>query len=270
MLSNLKNLLGYKELLYNFAKKELKIKYKNSALGFFWSLLNPILMMLVFSLVFVVLFQNGIPFFSIFLLAGLLPWNFFNATVTGGAGSVLANAGLVKKVYFPRELLPLSVALANLVNFFLELLVFLVFIMVAGIFSPHFFAVFKFLPYLIILLPILFLFSIGLGFLVAALNVYFRDIQHIIGILLMVWFYLSPIIYTIIGPFKVRQLPPKVHLLYMLNPLATIILSFKNALYFMAAPQLNWVLYSLVAAVASFLIGYAVFLRLAPDFAEEL
>lgn len=266
MLAHLKDLTEYKELLFNLAKKELKIKYKNSVLGFFWSLLNPILTMLVFSLVFVVIFKfKGIEYYSIFLLAGLLPWNFFNASVMGGAGSIIANSSLVKKVYFPRELIPLSVALANLVNLFLELLVFLVFITVVGFLSPQYFAVFKFLPYLLVLLPILFLFSVGLAFLVAALNVYLRDIQHIITILLMVWFYSSPIIYKIEG-----MVPPKLIPFYKLNPMTDIILSFKNVLYWRLAPQLNWVALSLFYAIVAFLIGYAVFLRLEPDFAEEL
>lgn len=275
MFEQLKSLLGYKELLFNFAKKELKLKYKNSVLGFFWSLLNPILMMLVFSLIFVVFFKTGVPNFYIFFLAGLLPWNFFNATVMGGTASIISNASLVKKVYFPRELLPLSVALANLINFFLELLVFLLFIIATGIFAPGFFAVFKYLPYLLIMLPILFLFAVGFSFLVAALNVYFRDIQHIVGILMMILFYVSPIIYNIypikgVNGVVPGYVPPEYLSIYLSNPLAAIILSFKNALYFMQPPQLNWVLYSAAAAALSFLIGYTVFFRLSPFFAEEL
>lgn len=265
MVSHIRDIFVYKELLLNFAVKELKVKYKNSVLGFFWSLLNPILTMLVFTVVFSVFFPlTGVDNFPIFLLAGLLPWNFFNATVMGGAGSIIANAGLVKKIYFPRELLPASIALANMINFFLELLVFLLFLTVTGIFAPHYFAVFRYLPYLIILLPILFFFSIGIGLLVAALNVYFRDIQHIIGIVLMILFYASPIIYPL------SQVPPKYVFIYKLNPLVSMVLSFKNSLYEMKAPQFNWIAYSLAAAFLAFIAGYLIFLRLAPDFAEEL
>ena len=264
MLIHLKSLIEYKELLINFAVKELKIKYKNSILGFFWSLLNPILSMLVFTVVFSIFFKSNIPNFPIFILAGLLPWNFFNATVVGSAVSIISNAGLIKKVYFPRELLPVSIALANMFNFFLELLVFLLFLVITGIFAPQYFAVFKYMPYLLILLPILFLFSVGFGLLIAALNVYFRDIQHIIGILLMVLFYASPIIYPM------EYVPAKYAPAYMLNPLVSIVLSFKNALYWMKAPQLNWIAYSSVAAILTFAFGYIIFLRLAPDFAEEL
>src|SRR3990172_6650142 len=168
MIEQFKSLLKYKELLLNFAKKELKVKYKNSALGFFWSLLNPLLMMLVFTFIFAVVFKGfakNVDNVPIFLLAGLLPWNFFNATVIGSTTSIVGNGALIKKVYFPRELLPISIALANLVNFALELLVFLMFLLASSFFISRFLAFYKFLPFLLVLLPILFLFTLGVSLL---------------------------------------------------------------------------------------------------------
>ena len=265
MIAHKKDVFVYKELLLNLAVKELKVKYKNSVLGFFWSLINPILTMLIFTLVFSVFLKFAdIEYFPLFLLAGLLPWNFFNATVMGGTESIIANSSLVKKVYFPRELLPLSISIANLVNFFLELVVFLMFIGVIGIFSPQFLRVFKFLPILILLLPILFLFSVGFSFFISSINVYYRDVQHIMGIFMMMLFYMSPIIYPI------ELIPAKYLGLYYLNPMTSIILSFKNTLYWMQLPQLIWIAYSLLIAIVFFIVGYWMFLRLEPDFAEEL
>jgi len=270
MIEQFKNLFKYKELLLNFAKKELKIKYKNSVLGFFWSLLNPILMMLVFTFVFTYAFKPqglakmGIDSYPLFILAGLLPWNFFNASVIGSTISIVGNASLIKKVYFPRELLPISIALANLVNFALELLVFLAFIVVIGLFKPRFLAIYKFLPFLLLLLPILFILTVGVSLLVAALNVYLRDIQHLVGILLLMLFYSTPIIYpmpTNLGKYTA---------LYSLNPMVSIVMSFKNALFWLAVPSLHFIAYSSVFAIVMFLFGYLIFIRLEPDFAEEV
>ncbi len=267
MISQLKSLLNYKELLLNFAKKELKVKYKNSVLGFFWSLLNPILMMLVFTFIFTFIFPRypDIDVVPIFFLAGLLPWNFFNSSVVGATTSIVGNSALIKKVYFPRELLPVSVTMANLVNFTLELLVFVGFFLVFAMFNSRFLDFYKYFPYLLLLVPILFFFTLGLSLLVAALNVYFRDIQHVVGILLMVLFYSTPIIYPI------SFVPGgKIGFLYRLNPMTTIVSSFKNALFYLTSPSLNFVLYSAGSAIVMFLFGYYIFLRLEPEFAEEV
>lgn len=260
------SIFRYRELLLNFAKKELKVKYKNSVLGFFWSLLNPVLMMLIFSFVLGFIFKDPkIDNFPIFVLAGLLPWNFFNSSIQGATGSIVANAGLIKKVYFPRELLPLSITLANLVNFFLELAVFFLFILVSALFfTPRLLVFYKFLPYLIILLPALFLFSVGVGLITAAINVYLRDVQHIIGIILMVLFYATPIIYRL-------ELVPAAFLpFYKLNPLAVFILSFKYIFYWMQPPTYKMLTFALISSLITFAFGYLFFLKLEGDFAEEV
>ena len=266
MISQLKSLFNYKELLLNFAKKELKVKYKNSVLGFLWSLLNPVLMMLVFTVIFTRIFRfPNIDSPSIFFLAGLLPWNFFNSSVVGGTTSIVGNSSLIKKVYFPRELLPISITLANLVNFALELIVFVGFILAFAMFNPRLLDFYKYFPYLLLLVPILFVFTLGLSLLVAALNVYFRDIQHMVGILLMVLFYSTPIIYPM------SMVPGgKIGFIYSLNPMTTIVSSFKNVLFWLTNPSLNFMLYSAGSAIVMFLFGYFIFLRLEPEFAEEV
>src|SRR4030066_602448 len=132
MISHFKKLYAYRELLFTLIKKELKVKYRGSVLGFFWSLLNPILIMLVYSFVFSIVIKQGIPEFAIFLICALLPFNFFSNSVNYGAGSIINNANLVKKIYFPKEIIPLSIVFANLVNFFLELIVLFIILAIFG------------------------------------------------------------------------------------------------------------------------------------------
>ncbi len=273
MIAAFNTLLSYKELLLNFTRKELKVKYKNSVLGFFWSLLNPILMMLVFTVIFTIVLPikniGGIENFPLFFLAGFLPWNFFSATVTGSTTSIVGNGALVKKVFFPRELLPVSIGFANLVNFALELGVFFLFVLITGLVSdPKYLEFYKFLPYLLIIIPILFTFTIGVSLLVASLNVYMRDVQHLIGILLMVTFYATPIIYPI--AIMEGRAPPIYIQAYKANPVTAIIESFHHVLHGVSHPSFNLLVYSAVVAVAVFLVGYTVFLRLEPAFAEEV
>ncbi len=269
MIAALNVLFSYKELLLNFTRKELKVKYKNSALGFFWSLLNPILMMLVFTFIFTVILPiknlGGIDNFALFFLAGFLPWNFFSATVTGATVSIVGSGPLIKKVFFPRELLPISIGLANLVNLALELAVFFVFVMVTGLISdPKYLQFYKYVPYLLLLIPILFVFTIGVSLLVASLNVYLRDIQHLIGIFLMVTFYATPIIYPM-------SLVPEGYIkAYKANPVTAMIESFHTVLWRLSHPSISLMLYSAAAAVVIFILGYRVFLRLEPAFAEEV
>ena len=121
MIKNFRILFSYRELLFNLTKKELKVKYRGSALGFLWSLLNPILTMLVYSFVFSIVLRAGIQEFAIFLICVLLPFNFLSNSVNYGTGSIVGNSNLVNKIYFPREIIPLSIVLANLFNFLLEL-----------------------------------------------------------------------------------------------------------------------------------------------------
>lgn len=269
MISSLANLIQYKELLINLTRKELKVKYKNSILGFFWSLLNPILMMLVFTFIFTIVLPiknvGGIKNFPLFFLAGFLPWNFFSATVTSSTISIVGNGPLIKKVFFPRELLPVSIGLANLINFALELSVFFLFVLATGLLSDSkYLGFYKYLPYLIILIPILFVFTIGVSLLISALNVYLRDIQHIIGILLMVTFYATPIIYPI------TLVPGAYSKAYKANPVTAIIESFHQVLHGVSHPSFILLLYSATAAIAAFMFGYFIFLRLEPAFAEEV
>ena len=185
----LRELLRYRSLIVNLVVRELKARYKNSALGFLWSLLNPLGMMLVFWVVFDQVFQSDIEHYPIFLLTGLLPWNFFQASVLGGTSSIVGNGHLLKKVYFPREVLPIAAVLSQLVNFLLAFVV----LFAALIFFPEGISSWLWLLPLIIVIQTVF--SIGIVFILSTVNVFYRDTMMIIDVVMLAWFFLTPIFY---------------------------------------------------------------------------
>jgi ABC-2 type transport system permease protein len=214
----------YRELLVAFTRTELKVKYKNSILGFAWSMLNPALYLVVFYVVFQLILGSGIPNFPIFLLSGLLVWNLFSAGVGSATGSVVANAGLVRKVALPREILPLASVGAALVHFFLQAIVLFG---ALAVFQYNYVAV-AYLPLLPVALLALLIFSCALGVLLAAVNVQLRDTAHFVELALLAWFWMTPIVY----PYELvaTKLGSKAWL-YLLNPVADVVLTFQRAIY---------------------------------------
>ena len=266
MISSLKELFSYRELLVSLAKKDLKVRYKNSALGFLWSLLNPLLMMLILSFVFSLIVKFGIKDFPVFLLIGLLPWNYFNMALGSATGAVIANSGLVKKVYFPREILPMSAVLAELVNYLIALCLLLIFLGFRGYLHP------QFLPLLIIVIFLQTIITIGLAMFFAGINVYFRDIQYVLNVILMFMFYATPILYTIqmVENASYIRAHQWLLLLYKANPVTDLVVIYRGLLYEGVLPSWTYFAYIVGFAVVSFIGGYAVFRRLAPAFAEEM
>jgi ABC-2 type transport system permease protein len=272
-----------REVLLNLVRKELKVKYAASVFGAVWSLLNPLVFLAVFTFV-VNVTGMSFPNFPIYLLSGLLAWNLFSVSLTGGARTVIDNANLVKKVSFPREVLPLSAVGVALVDFVLQSAVFLLYIVVSG-YGFH-------LPELVIY-PLAFatllVFTLALTFWLAALNVRYRDIQHLLNVALLVWFWMTPIVYS---AFQVEEklagrkiLGVSLWGLYQANPLASIAMGFQRALYGVIRPvgseqpvlpevSLAWLAgvlaIVLAASVAFLLYTWRRFFDLAGDFAEEL
>lgn len=266
MLSSLKELFEYKDLLLTLALKELKVRYKNSILGFLWSMLNPILMMLIFTFVFSLIAKFGIKDFPLFLLIGLLPWNFFNLALAGATGSVVANGGLVKKVYFPREILPISVVVAELLNFLIAMGMLLVFLAIRG------YPFLTYLPLVLLVVVIQTLMTIGLSLLLAGMNVYFRDIQYILGIVLLFMFYATPIIYpmSLVENSTLAKTHAWLLPLYKLNPVTPLVIMYKSLLYEHVLPNWQYFAYALGWAAVLLVAGSLVFRKLAPKFAEEM
>lgn len=217
------NVWRYRELLGNLVRKELKVKYKNSALGFLWSLLNPILYLVVFWLVFEKVLGSGVPNFPIFLLAGLLPWNLFATSLGSATGSIVGNAGLVNKIYFPREILPLAGIGAALVHFLLQAVV-----LVGALAVFRYAPAWEYLPVVVLALVVLLVLGAALGVALAAVNVYLRDTQHLLELVLLAWFWITPIVY------QYRLLSDKLQeksALLLLNPMNAIVLAFQRGIY---------------------------------------
>jgi ABC-2 type transport system permease protein len=213
----------YRELLFGMVRKELKVKYKNSILGFFWTLLNPALYLVVFWLVFTKFLGSGLPQFPLFFLSGLLIWNLFSISVSTATGSVVGAAGIVKKVYFPREILPLSAVGAGLVNFCLQGIVLLV-ALVAFRHQIDWQLAWLLIPALLTVT----VFASALGILLSAINVYLRDTQHLLELALLVWFWMTPVVYPYM---MVAKRTAWYVSLYNLNPVLPIVLTFQRVLY---------------------------------------
>lgn len=222
MIERLKDLWLHRELLWNMTVKELKVKYKRSVLGFVWSFMNPIIMLVVFSLVFSLLVKSNMQWFAVFLMSGLLPWLFFVNSLNQSVGSIVNNPGLVKKVYFPREILPLAAVGANIFHFIMQMLVFFVFLLII---QWHF-SIYLLLFPLVLALEVVF--ALGMALFVSAANVYLRDVQHFVEVATMAWFWLTPIVYPIgLVSDKLGSLFP----LYLLNPVTNIVLLWQYIIY---------------------------------------
>jgi ABC-2 type transport system permease protein len=269
------------ELLANLVRKDLKVKYKNSTLGFVWSLANPLLYLAVFTLVFQYFLKSGVPKFAVYLMSGLLVWNLFNTATMSATGSVVGSANLVKKVRFPRVVLPLaSVGFAG-VHFVLQMLVLFVFLI------PFYPAAFG--PQLWLLLPavaVAVLFTVGMSLLVSGLNVRYRDIEHLLEIAMLAWFWMTPIVYSVAVVRK--HLEAKgLFWLYMANPMTSVVTAMQRAIYrdpvrlvngvptqVLAAGgyafYLKWLGIAALTSLALIAVGLWSFQRLQADFAEEL
>lgn len=268
MIRRVAELYRYRELIQSLVIRDLKVRYKNSVLGVLWSLLNPLLMTLVFTIVFTLMIPSDIENYPVFFLCGFLPWSFLSASLTGATGSIVDNASLVKKVYFPREILPLSEVLSNLVNFLLALVVLFAVIFVSQVgLTP---AVLM-LP-LIVLAQVMFI--MGIALLLSTANVFFRDTQHILEIVLLAWFFLTPIFYPI------KTLPESAQMLGLtvdvqlwvrrLNPMASLVASYRDVLYWGEPTGWDFYLRTFVTCLAVMVVGYLVFCRFSSVFGEEV
>ena len=226
VLQSLAGIWRYRELLLNLVRKDLKVRYKNSSLGVIWSMLNPMMYLVVFYVVFQLVLKAGIPYFPVFLLSGLLAWNLFSASLAGSTGSITGNASLVNKVWFPREILPLATIGANFVHFLIQGGV-LVAALIVFRFDVDWGYVWLVVPALLALL----LLTAALSIFLAAANVYARDTQHLLELALLAWIWMTPIIYP--WDLQARQLAESgaSPMLTLLNPMTSIVLAFQRSLY---------------------------------------
>jgi ABC-type polysaccharide/polyol phosphate export permease len=274
-MTPLAELSASRELMLNLTLRELRGKYKRSVLGWSWSLLNPLATMLMFTVVFRVFLRvpvprgrpSGMHEFAFFLLCGLLPWNFVANSLSGAMSALLGNANLIKKVYFPREVLVAANVASWAVSLLIELAVLAVALLVAGN------MVLPWLPALVLLVVLQAVFVVGAGLALSVLNVYFRDVQHLIGIVLQLWFYATPIVYPLsLVPRTAEVLGHEVPIrfLYGLNPMVPFVEAYRDRLYHLRLPSLGELLSLATIAVVALGVGLVVFARLEPKLAEEL
>ena len=253
-----KNLYQYRELLKTNVKKEIRGKYKGSFLGVLWSFLNPLLMVLVYAIVFPYIMRVKQENYLIYLITGIIPWNFFTTVVTSGCNCVWINGAIIKKVYFPREILPISIVTAGFVNFMISCIVILLFLIFGGI---H-------LTFNILWLPIIAitegLFSLGLLFILSAINVYVRDIEYLVAFFINLLFYGTPILYN------ATMFPEQYRWVLYLNPMTQLIDCYRNIFYYGTSPNLISLLLVFLMAVLMVIIGYLIFKKLEKGFAEEV
>lgn len=257
-MSIFKNLYQYRELLKTNVQKEIRGKYKGSFLGVLWSFLNPLLMVLVYAIVFPYIMRIQVPNYLIFLIVAIIPWNFFTTCITTGCNCVWLNGGIIKKVYFPREILPVSVILAGLINFLISCIIILIFLLFGGIgFSLQ-------LLWLPLIAIIQSLFSLGLLFILSAINVYVRDVEYVVSFVLNLLFYATPILYT------AEMFPAKIRWVLNINPLTHLVNAYRSIFYYQTIPSLSSLCYLTILSIGVVLIGYMVFRKLEKGFAEEL
>ncbi|HEX6488847.1 MAG TPA: ABC transporter permease [Candidatus Dormibacteraeota bacterium] len=256
----MRDLLQHRDLLLLLVRKDLRVKYKGTALGFLWSLLNPLLMMLVYAVVYSLLFRFQVPRYPIFLLAGLLPWNAFLASVSGSAMAIVLNGQLIRRVRFPLELLPLTTVLAALVNLVFSLAILFIF---AGIYRQPLGLPLLALPLLLVLQGLL---ALGIALMVSAITVYFRDLEYLIGVGLTALFFATPIIY----PLSALGKHHNIQFWLRLNPLTWLAQSYQSIWHENRWPDGGQLLELAVLGIVWTALGWLLFRRLRRRFAEEV
>lgn len=258
-MKHLKELYDYREMIFSLVRKDLRGRYKGSVLGFLWTFINPLLQLLVFTLVFSVIMKAGYEQYYLFLFVALVPWMFFSSSVQDGSTSILKDKEMIKKIYFPREVMPIATVTSGFVNMLLTFIV----VFIVLIFSGR-----GINPFALLCLPVVmiveYILCIGIALIVSALTVYFRDLQYILGIFIMALQYLTPVMY---GPDMV---PDWVLPIFNLNPMTPVITIYRDILYWKRVPDMTVLLYALGLGIIFIVIGYFMFQKLQKGFAENL
>ncbi len=258
-MNTIKEVWHYREMIAGLVRRDLRGRYKASFLGFLWTFINPLLQLLVYTLVFSVILRSNIEQYYIHLFVALVPWIFFASSMTGGAQCILNMKDMVKKIYFPREVLPLSSSLAAFVNMLFSFIVIFIVLIVSGRgINP---VACLYLPLIMIIELIL---QLGMTLITAGLTVYFRDLQHILGILAQAWMYLTPVVYNI------KIVPKGMLPLFYLNPMTPVIQAYRDILYSKVVPDTTTLVRSVTLGVFILVVGELIFRRVQKGFAEEL
>lgn len=253
-----KDLVNYSEFLKSNVKKDIRGKYKGSFLGVLWSFINPLLSVLVYAIVFPYIMRIKVENYLIYLITGIIPWTFFTSAINTGIISILSNADIIKKVYFPRIILPISSVTSALVNFFISCIIILVFCIFGGV------GISASLLWLPLVALIQYVMLLGFTFILSAIEMYMRDIEHIVNFVLAMAFYATPILYT------PDIFPDNLSWILKINPMAYLVNAYRDIFLYHQNPSLYGLIIVGVFSAVIFIIGYIVFERLQKGFAEEV
>ena len=255
----LQELYDYREMIFSLIKRDLRGRYKGSVLGFLWTFLNPLFQLVVYTFVFSVIMRAGYDKYYLFLFVALIPWIFFNTSVAGGASCIWSQKDMVNKIYFPREVLPVAYVTCQLVNMLLSFIVVFAVIIVTG-HGVNWVA----MLYLPIIVLVEYLMALGLTMLTSAVTVFLRDIEYILGIIMMAWQFLSPVMYGS------DMVPEEVQPVFALNPMTSVLNAYRDIFYYKQAPQLSTLLEATIFGVVMLIIGVLVFEKMKKHFSEEM
>lgn len=259
MIADIKSIWQFRDMIFELTHRELRGKYKGSVLGFLWTYINPLMQILVYAFVFSQIFRSGIAKFHLYLIVSMFPFNFFTGGVIQGLGSIRYQGDLIKKVYFPRQILPIVSLTVNFANLIISFGIIYSILLISG-WGIN-------LLIQIWLLPTMFIeyfFALGLALLLSAVEVYFRDIEHIVSVLMMVWMYVTPMFYSI------TIVPEKFKSFFYINPMFYIISMYQQILYYKTPPKISFMSAGILFAVGIMVIGSVTFGVLEKRFAEEL
>lgn len=258
MFKVFKNLYNYRELLKTNVKKEIRGKYKNSFLGVLWSFLNPLLQIAVYAIVFPLILRNTQENYVVFLCCGLIPWAFFSTSISRSAFTLVENGNILKKVYFPREILPISVVTSETVNFLISTIIIIGFVIFGGL------GITKNILFYPIVLIVQYLLILAISFVVSSISVYVRDLQHLIGVALQLLFYAAPIVYS------PETIPAEFKWILDINPMTYVINGYRDIFYNQVAPDVSALMILMGISLVLCAIGYMIFNKLQKGFAEQL
>ncbi|MDE5582114.1 MAG: ABC transporter permease [Ruminococcus sp.] len=258
-MKTLKEIFDYRQMIFSLVRKDLRGRYKGSFLGFMWTFINPLLQLIVYTVVFSLILKTDTERYYLYLFVALIPWIFFSSSLTGGASSVVAQKDLIKKIYFPRQVIPISYVTSCFVNMLLSFIV----VFAVVIFSGN-----GINPLALLCLPVImfaeYILALGTALIASSVTVYFRDLEHILGIISMALMYMTPIMYD------KAIVPENLLPIFNLNPMTHIIECYRAVLYYRTVPELSGLLSSFVLGSVFLVAGHFLFIRLQRHFAEEL
>lgn len=259
----LKEIWDYRQMIISLVRKDLRGRYKGSVLGFLWTFINPLFQLLVYTMVFSFILKSNVDRYYLFLFVALIPWIFFSAAITGGSTSVLSQKDLVKKIYFPREVLPISYVTSCFVNMLFCFVVVFIVVFISGT---------KLDVFGLLCLPIVmiveYVLALGIAMITSAITVYFRDLEHILGIISMAWMYLTPVVYS---QDLIENINPTLKFIFLhVNPMTSVINAYRSILYYGSRPDLSTLGEAIILGVLFLVVGLLIFNKLKKHFAEEL